>query len=98
MLSDTLQAESRVLYNGNYSAFLCFWGLVVCNSESVTVALLSVFWISTKKWLQHCLVVIWLVPHESAAISVQVLCIPYNHAPVYSTIFFAVIYEGCMCV
>ena len=43
MLSDTLQAESRVLYNGNYSAFLCFWGLVVCNSESVTVASLSMF-------------------------------------------------------
>ena len=23
----------------------------------------------------------WLVPHESAAISAQVLCTPYNHAP-----------------
>ena len=23
----------------------------------------------------------WLVPHETAAISVQVLCTPYNHAP-----------------
>ena len=23
----------------------------------------------------------WLVPHESAAVSAQVLCTPYNHAP-----------------
>ena len=23
----------------------------------------------------------WLVPHETAAVSAQVLCIPYNHAP-----------------
>ena len=23
----------------------------------------------------------WLVPHETAAISAQVLCTPYNHAP-----------------
>ena len=23
----------------------------------------------------------WLVPHETAAVSVQVLCAPYNHAP-----------------
>ena len=23
----------------------------------------------------------WLVPHEKAAVSVQVLCTPYNHAP-----------------
>ena len=23
----------------------------------------------------------WLVPHETAAVSVQVLCTPYNHAP-----------------
>ena len=26
-------------------------------------------------------VLAWLVPHETAAISVQVLCTPYNHAP-----------------
>ena len=24
---------------------------------------------------------IWLVPHETAAVSAQVLCTPYNHAP-----------------
>ena len=26
-------------------------------------------------------VLAWLVPHETAAISAQVLCTPYNHAP-----------------
>ena len=41
------------------------------------------------KWLQCCLVVTWLVPHETAAVSAQVLCTPYNHAPDYSVILFA---------
>ena len=27
----------------------------------------------------------WLVPHETAAISAQFLCTPYNHAPCHST-------------
>ena len=26
-------------------------------------------------------VLTWLVPHETAAVSAQVLCTPYNHAP-----------------
>ena len=36
------------------------------------------------KWLQRCLVVIWLVSHETADVLTQVLCTPYNHAPVCS--------------
>ena len=28
------------------------------------------------------------MPHETAAISAQVQCTPYNHAPVYSVILF----------
>ena len=31
------------------------------------------------KWCTTTLA--WLVPHETAAVSAQVLCIPYNHAP-----------------
>ena len=27
------------------------------------------------------MVLTWLVPHETAAVSAQVLCTPYNHAP-----------------
>ena len=30
------------------------------------------------KW---CTALAWLVPHETAAVSAQVLCTPYNHAP-----------------
>ena len=33
---------------------------------------------------QCCLVVTWLVPHDTAAILVHIPCAPYNHAPVYS--------------
>ena len=34
------------------------------------------------KWLQRCLVVTWLVPRDIAAISVEVLPTPCNHASV----------------
>ena len=41
------------------------------------------FGISTKVMcLQHCLVVTWLVPRESAAVLAHILCTPYNPAPV----------------
>ena len=35
-------------------------------------------------YLQCYLVVVWLVPREAAGVSAHVLCIPYNHAPVYN--------------
>ena len=38
------------------------------------------------------------MPRETAAVSAQVLCTPYNHAPVYSVTAFNVIYVGCMYV
>ena len=34
------------------------------------------------------LVVAWLVPRETAAVSVQVLRTPFNYAPVYSVTSF----------
>ena len=40
------------------------------------------------KWLQPCFVVTWLVPCETAAVSVHVLCTPYNHKPAYNVTFF----------
>ena len=39
-------------------------------------------------YLQRCLAVAWLVPRETAAVSVQVLCTPFNHALVYSVTSF----------
>ena len=39
------------------------------------------FWISTEVVYLHFTAMAWLVPHETAAISAQLLCTPYNHAP-----------------
>ena len=44
------------------------------------------------KWLQCCLTVKWLVPHETAAILAHVLCTPYSHTPVYSVTLFEATY------
>ena len=46
------------------------------------------------KWLQCCLVVTGLVPHETAAISACFLCTPYSCAPVYSVALFEATYVG----
>ena len=44
--------------------------LVACDSKWVTVAFYSAFRISIQVvYLQHCLVVTWLVPHETAVVS-----------------------------
>ena len=43
--------------------------------------------------LQRCLVA-WLVPRETAAVSAQVLCIPYIYAPVYNVTLFETAYVG----
>ena len=42
--------------------------------------------------------VTWLVPHETAANSANVLWMPYHHAPVYNFTSFKAIYVGCMSV
>ena len=45
---------------------------VACDSEWVTVAFCSVFWISTEVvYVQHCLVLTWLVQCKTAAISAR---------------------------
>ena len=50
------------------------------DTEWVTVAIYtySLFWIFTKVvYLQRCLAVTWLVPHETAATSMNALCAPW---------------------
>ena len=43
----------------------------------------GIFLVSTEGvYLQCCLVVTWLVPRKTVAMSVHVLRAPYNHAPV----------------
>ena len=53
--------------------------------RSCRMAVISRFAISIEVlYSQRCLFVTWLVPrHNTAAVSVHVLCTPYNHAPVY---------------
>ena len=75
-----LSASQWQLYSG--IPWVCT--LVICNSEWVTVAFTQHVLEYPPKWLQRCLVVIWLVSHETADVLTQVLCTPYNHAPVCS--------------
>ena len=49
--------------------------MTLCSFDIISTEV--VFW-------QHCLVVTWVVPHETVAVLVHILCTPYNHAPVYS--------------
>ena len=61
------------------------------------------FWMSGCSLLKYppwslYLIAAWLGPRETAAVSAQVLCAPYNHAPVYSVASFKTTYAGCMCV
>ena len=52
--------------------------------DSKWVIFCNAFWTSTKLvYLQRCLVVAWLMPCETVAVLVHVLCTLYNHAPVY---------------
>ena len=71
-----------------------------CQITSEWLSLFTVhFWTAIKAvYSQRCLVVTWLVPRETAAISVRILCTPYSHAPVYSVMSFKATYVRFMCV
>ena len=60
--------------------------------------LLFLFVVFTHEWLKRCFVLTWLVPPETAAVSAQVVCAPYNHAQVYSVTLFEATYVGCTCI
>ena len=63
------------------------------NSAVVFVFCVFLLLFLFKKWcayLQRYLVVAWLVPRETAAVSAHVLCTPYTHAPIYSVTSFHV--------
>ena len=57
---------------------------VACDSEGVTVSFYSALFIIHRSGVLAAL----LVPCETAAVSVHVLCKPYNYAPVYSVASF----------
>ena len=52
---------------------------LACDSTSVTSYFYRTFLNSHRSGVLTALA--WLVPHETATISAQVLCTPYNHAP-----------------
>ena len=63
------------------------------NSAVVFVFCVFLLLFLFKQWcayLQRYLVVAWLVPRETAAVSAHVLCTPYTHAPIYSGTSFHV--------
>ena len=62
-------------------------GLVKCDSEWLTASFYSAFFIficTEVDYWWRCLVFALLVPRETAAVSAQVLCTPFNRAPVYN--------------
>ena len=68
-----------IAYIALFSALLSRLTAFACGSAWVT-SFMRVFWISTD-WSGVLTELAWLVPHETAAVSAQVLCTPYNHAP-----------------
>ena len=61
--------------------------VVVSDSEWVTAALDSTLWTATKVVIQCCLVVTWLVPHQTDVVSAHIPYTPCNHLPVYSVTY-----------
>ena len=97
-LSSTSLDHPYVLHNGNYAMLFSpfrqtHWTPVICNSECTIVTLQSISEYPPK-WLQPCLVVTWLVPCETAPISLHVLWTPYNCAPIYRVTLFKATYVG----
>ena len=60
-----------IAYIALFSALLSRLTALACGST----------WVTSFLWGGVLAALAWLVPHETATISVQVLCTPYNHAP-----------------
>ena len=64
-----------------FSALLSRLTVLACGSTWVTSLVARFCFVLNIHWSGVLTALAWLVPHETAAISVQVLCTPYNHAP-----------------
>ena len=67
-----------ITYIALFSALLSRLTALACDSTWVTsfiARFLNIHWSGVLTALA------WLVPHETATVSAQVLCAPYNHAP-----------------
>ena len=67
-----------ITYIALFSALLSRLTALVCCSTWVTSFIVRFLNIHQSGVLT---VLAWLMPHETAAVSAQVLCTPYNHAP-----------------
>ena len=67
-----------ITYIALFSALLSRLTVLACGSAWVTSFIARFLNIHRSGVLTA---LAWLVPHETAAISAQVLCMPYNHAP-----------------
>ena len=80
--NDSLIDWLMIVYVTLFSALLSRLTALACDSTWVTSFLQRICFLFFKyppKWRSWVLA--WLVPHETAAISVQVLYTPYNHTP-----------------
>ena len=67
-----------ITYIALFSAVLSRLTALACGSTCVTSFLIARFLNIHRSGVLTALA--WLVPHETAAVSAQVLCTPYNHA------------------
>ena len=67
-----------IAYIALFSALLSRLTALACGSTRVTSFIVHFLNIHRSGVLTA---LAWLVPHESAVVSAQVLCTPYNHAP-----------------
>ena len=68
-----------IAYIALFSALLSRLTALACGSTRVTSFLQRIVVNIHRSGVFTALA--WLVPHETAAVSAQVLCTPYNHAP-----------------
>ena len=68
-----------IAYIALFSALLSRLTALACDSTRVTTLFIAHFFNIHRSGVLTALA--WLVPHETAAVSAQVLCTPYNHAP-----------------
>ena len=73
-----------ITYIALFSALLSRLTALACGSTWVTGLVAHFYFVLNIHRSGVLTVLVWLVPHETAAVSAQVLCTPYNHAPCHS--------------
>ena len=78
-LLGTWSQDEPSVHSGKYSNTLTFWADSLCSSRTQLNERPQLYTAHSQypsEQLQRCLVATWLVPPETAAVSVQVLCTP----------------------